>query len=147
MNRITHIIGHCSGTRDGKVADWSAIKKYHTKTNGWTDIGYHFGFEMVDGGLTTFCGRPLNVSGAHCSAGNMNKNSIGVCFIGDFDKEEPSKDLLKYGAKYVAGLCELLKIRVDNVRAHRDFESKKTCPGSKFDMILFRAFVSSFFEE
>lgn len=147
MNKITHIIVHCSGTKDGKVADWPAIKRYHKEVNGWKDVGYHFGFENVNGELTTFCGRPINIQGAHCNAGNMNPTSIGVCFVGDFDKEAPSPDLLRYGAKYIAGLCKFLKVPMENVRPHREFESKKTCPGRQFDMIILRGFVSSFLSE
>ena len=70
---------HHSLTKDGTVVDWDAIRRYHKETNGWTDIGYHYGIERVGGGLSLQIGRPESQPGAHTKEMHMNLKSIGIC--------------------------------------------------------------------
>jgi N-acetylmuramoyl-L-alanine amidase len=48
-------------------------------TNKWNDIGYNF---LVGEDGNVYEGRGWNTVGTH--AGNFNKKSIGICFIGNF---------------------------------------------------------------
>src|SRR5262245_44324547 len=102
----THIVIHHSQTKDTKTVDWDAIKKYHKETNGWSDIGYHYGIESVDGVLAMRVGRPPDVPGAHCKDLEMNKKSLGVCLVGNYDLVTPSADRLKALADLVKALMK-----------------------------------------
>ena len=67
-----YIVIHHSLTKDGTVVDWEAIRRYHKETNGWSDIGYHYGIERVGGGLSLQVGRPESQPGAHTKEMHMN---------------------------------------------------------------------------
>lgn len=131
------IVIHCSDTEDGRGLNWPAIRRYHTQTNGWSDVGYHLGIERVDDDIEVLVGRPLDRQGAHCRAHGMNRRSIGVCFVGDWDDRPPPDDMLDTGARHVAGLCRVFGIPAYRIRGHREFDPGKTCPGAAFDMADF----------
>ncbi|MBF4160207.1 peptidoglycan recognition protein family protein [Nocardioides acrostichi] len=127
-----------------------AFYRYHTKSLGWSDIGYNF---LVDrfgriwegryGGVT----RP--VRGAHTLG--FNNTSTGVSCIGNFDQVAPPKALLRSVAsvaawkldmyhrrprgkttvrsegsdKYAAGAMATLRV----IDGHRD-TNDTSCPGT-----------------
>jgi len=138
-----YIIIHCSATKDSGTVSWQAIRRYHMGTLHWSNIGYHFGCELVNNQFEILAGRPLNIAGAHCRAAGMNSRSIGFCVIGSFDYIKPPIEQVTLSAKYVAGLADLLNIPTSKIRGHRHFESKKTCPGKMFDMDGFRKIVDN----
>lgn len=139
------IVVHCSATDDGAGMDLLAIKRYHVDVLGWDDIGYHFVLENVGNGLFMMeKGRPIAFEGAHCKAKGRNRDSIGVCIVGDFDNRPPDPVLFTDAANFVALLCFVFDIPADNVSGHRDWEPAKTCPGKQFDLVKFRALVADF---
>lgn len=123
------IIIHHSLTADGGTVSWDAIRRYHVHTLGWADIGYHFGIELVGPFYQCLVGRPLNVMGAHCAG--ENTGSVGICFVGNFDRELPRPDQLDLGVRVVRGLIEVLQITPADVYRHHDF-APKSCPGTRF---------------
>lgn len=141
MTKWTHIILHCSATEDGKTVSWDDIRRYHKDTNKWADIGYHAGIELVDNDYIIMAGRPLNMIGAHCQAGGMNKVALGFCFVGNYDTIPPPTIMLTQAAYYILGWMEVFNIPKSNIKMHRDYESGKTCPGLKFDIDLFRGLL------
>lgn len=135
----THIIIHHSLTQDGQTVSWEAIRQYHIKEQGWRDIGYHFGIELLpDGAYHILTGRPLNETGAHCKEEGMNGKSIGFCFVGNYDEDRPPSAMLVKAAAYIQGLMDVFGIIPANVRGHRDYATYKSCPGRKFRMDEFR---------
>lgn len=135
----THILIHHSLTEDNKTVSWDAIREYHTKTQGWADIGYHFGMEMgPNNKYLILGGRPLNRTGAHCKEGGMNGKAIGFCFVGNYDLSDPPVPMLVQGAEFILGLMDAFSIPRARVQAHRDYATYKSCPGTKFDMDIFR---------
>lgn len=116
-------------------ATWEAIRRYHVETNGWSDIGYHFGVAPDE---SIWKLRPVTLSGAHVL--NRNQHTIGVAMIGNFDEEDPAKNGLTTAVKVVRLLVERFKLKPENIRFHREFQNK-TCPGTKLDLREFRQMV------
>lgn len=92
--------------------------------NGWAGIGYHY---FVSKKGEVFRGRPEAVVGAHVQG--YNEASIGICFEGDFEKEEISPEQEKAGIK----LLQLLTKRYSKAKIvrHKDLMST-SCPGKNF---------------
>lgn len=160
------IVIHHSFSADGTTRNWDAIRKYHMsyRFNGdiitrerfeellpqqvtgleapWTDVGYQFGVENVNGKIEVLQGRPIGAIGAH--AMGFNAMSVGVCLVGNYDLDPPSADRLFV----LASLCRQLQIEFEipryQVIGHRETYVKlnkpveKTCPGSQFNLDAFR---------
>jgi hypothetical protein len=128
-----------------------AVYAYHTKANGWSDIGYNF---LVDrfgrvwegryGGIT----RP--VLGAH--TGGFNTDTFGVSAIGDYGKVDAPPEMVDAIARVMAwklslhfrdpfGTTTLVSegggtsryargtaVNVNVISGHRDM-GKTSCPG------------------
>ena len=116
MRTWTDICLHHSLTRDGKVVDAEAIRRYHKswRFNGmiltpeeargklgegvrgiippWKDIGYHWLIERVAGVIHTIEGRSMEEDGAHCKEGGMNHRAIGICLVGNFNKTDETRE-------------------------------------------------------
>lgn len=74
------ILHHRCGT-----GDVESIHEYHKDKLKWAGIGYHY-YIRFDGSL--YEGRPVDYIGAHCPSNNTH--SIGICFEGDFRKDQPT---------------------------------------------------------
>lgn len=129
MRKIDKIIVHCSATQEGRHIDVDEIKRWHVQGRGWSDIGYHFVI-YLDG--TVVKGRPIERQGAHVKG--MNKNSIGVCYIGGVESEKKNgkwiaKDTRTDEQKesLVELLCELHDKFNASIHGHNEF-SNKSCP-------------------
>ena len=139
------IIVHHSLTTDSGSVSWGAIRKYHTETLGWTSIGYHAGVELVINANNvyheTFLGRMWDKQGAHTKG--QNRDSLGICFVGNFDDTLPSIQALRVGAKLIALWLKIYKIDIDDIYPHSAF-SEKSCPGERFDMELLKKYVQHY---
>lgn len=138
MINWTHIVIHHSFTKDSQTVSWDAIRRYHKDVMGWSDIGYHFGMELVGNEYIIMAGRPLNMKGAHCKEEGMNSKAIGFCFVGNYDEIAPPTEMLIKGAEYIKGLMDTFNIIPANVRGHRDYATYKSCPGRLLDMTILR---------
>jgi len=131
------VIVHHSLTRDSGTVSWGAIRRYHMETLGWKACGYHIGVEqVVSGGAVYYealMGRMWNRAGAHTRG--HNHDSLGICFIGNYDGVPPPREALKAGAAVIALWMELYDIGIDDIYTHHHFNKNKTCPGSLFSLI------------
>ena len=131
---------HHSLTGDSSTVSWNAIRRYHMIDLGWRNIGYHYGIETVASeaivGEEIFVGRFEGEIGAHTRG--YNRNSIGICLVGNFDLEGVSKDKWKLLLRLTQNICLRYEIPVKNVLAHREVASYKSCPGNLFDIDNFR---------
>ena len=130
------IILHHSLTKDNDTVSWGVIRKYHINNCKWNDIGYHFGIENLRGQTEILMGRMLNKQGAHCKG--YNSDSIGICFVGNYDVFYPLKESWNQGIKLVQSLMDIFNIDIKDVYGHREFNTYKSCPGRLFDLDKFR---------
>ncbi len=133
------IIVHHSLTKDGQTVSWGAIRKYHMSPppagpadGPYINIGYHAGIELVGDHYEAFFGRPWQIPGAHCK--ETNSDSLGICFVGNYDEIEPPDEMLEAGAIVIYYWMIFFKIPNWNIYRHHDFNKNKTCPGTKFDL-------------
>ena len=130
------VICHHSLTKDSGSVSWGAIRRYHTKTLKWAGIGYHAGVELVLSGQEVnyeiLMGRMWDRSGAHTRG--QNGDSLGICFVGNYDIIPPPKKMLMIGAKVIALWLRLFNLSIDNIYSHHHFNAYKSCPGTYFDM-------------
>ncbi len=137
-----YVMLHHSLTTDGPTVSWGAIRYYHTVIKGWRDVGYHYGIELISSGHHQYYeilqGRMPDQVGAHCYQGGMNRKSIGVCLVGNFDEDPVPQGQMDRTIELVSWLLGEFHIPVENILGHRDFASYKSCPGSQFDLDAFR---------
>lgn len=126
---------HHSLTEDGQTVSWGAIERYHVETNGWEDIGYHYGVELVQGNFYALLGRAEERRAAACPQQNMNSLALHICIVGNFDIIKPPREAMECAARRV--IIPAMKrylISYDNIVGHRDFNPAKSCPGRLFNM-------------
>lgn len=124
MRKIDKIIIHCAATRECQDIKTETIRQWHLD-KGWSDIGYHYVIEL-DG----YCqkGRDIEVQGAHVRG--LNKNSIGICYVGgvagDMSPKDTRTDLQKDALNI---LIRHLQSEYPNAElcGHNEFSSK-ACP-------------------
>lgn len=134
--KLKNIIIHHSLTEDSNTVSWGAIRKYHTETLGWNDIGYHLGIEIVNGSYELLMGRMWNEKGAHTLG--RNHDSIGICCVGNYDLVPPPLRMLEKLKEVCQFLMSLYNIPIERIYGHHDFASYKSCPGNLFDLEKFR---------
>ncbi|MDR1442940.1 MAG: FG-GAP-like repeat-containing protein [Bifidobacteriaceae bacterium] len=141
------VVHHQAGTNTYTAAQVPgivrSIQSWHMGNNGWDDIGYNF---LIDkfGGIWEGRqgGIDKNVVAAH--AFEFNTGSVGVCFLGDMDKVEPTSAALEAAGQLVSwrlGIAGLVSLKGNTVypsdpkkqprpivSGHRDVNST-TCPG------------------
>ena len=98
------------------------IERWHLE-RGFLAIGYHF---VISPTGRIFVGRPVDRMGAHVQG--HNRGTVGICLMGDFERERPT----------VAALAALSAVRTRLIPgaaglpllAHRDHSGQATlCPG------------------
>ncbi len=110
-----------------------AVRRYHMKTRGWSDNGYHI---MVGPSGDIFLCRPLSRPGAHCRG--QNQHSIGLSYIANFDSEDPTDyPGTAIGQQVVAALLQRFWLTPEDVHFHREY-ANKTCPGKNLHLDEYR---------
>ncbi len=99
-----------------------AIRRAHRGHN-WGDIGYHY---LIDPAGRVWEGRPLSWQGAHVK--DQNEGNIGVCVMGNYERQEPNPAQLGAVERFVADLMRRHRVGVDRVYTHRELAAT-ACPG------------------
>lgn len=106
-----------------------SIRQAHLD-RGFDDIGYHY-LILPDGKVVV--GRSEAIEGAH--AYGLNKESLGVCCIGNFDEQVPPPEQVASLVEVVSELCVRFDIPSAHIIGHCDVreiseKAKATkCPG------------------
>ena len=100
------------------------IQRDHMDSKGWGDIGYHF---LIDPAGRVIEGRELVWQGAH-AGGQNNIGNVGICLLGNFDEDQPTRAAIGSLDRLVLELQQKLGIPRFNVRPHRAWK-ETACPG------------------
>jgi hypothetical protein len=124
------IVIHHSATPAGGA---KAFDKMH-KAKGWDELGYHFvvgnGTDTRDGQIEVGPRWVKQKWGAHAKTpdNRFNRYGIGICLVGNFDTERPTRAQLQSLSRLVAYLMKTYHVPADRVIGHG--ETKATdCPG------------------
>jgi N-acetylmuramoyl-L-alanine amidase len=106
----------------------------HMNGNGWNDIGYSF---MIGGNGLILEGRGYFTQGAHAGNTWVNKNSIGINLVGNFEYGKSPSDAQVTAAKdLIACLVKAGRLRSDYIlRGHRNVKAT-ACPGKNLYKLL-----------
>jgi hypothetical protein len=130
MNEIKELIIHNSGvSRSIQKEQFIPINNYHKSIFGMKSsleiwVGYNALIEP--NGKLIVC-RKDGEEGAHTIG--HNKNSLGICLVGNFDIEMPTQPQIN---KLKSWLYEKMKLwgrEVSDIYEHRDLQANRTCPG------------------
>jgi N-acetylmuramoyl-L-alanine amidase len=130
-----YIVIHHSATEDG-----SALQFHRWHLNkGWDKgVGYHFVIdndhsEKQDGQIESTPRWIKQEDGAHCKAGDMNTRAIGICLVGNFDKDRVSRKQMDSLVYTVNKLRRSYNIPLNRIIGHGKVQGASThCPGTRF---------------
>ena len=122
------VVHHSASSLSTVVED---IRRWHVEERGWSDIGYHWVIES-DGRLCL--GRSVYLMGAHVRG--RNKESLGVCLVGDNTIETRKWNKKQIGTlKELSKACQLVFPDL-RVVGHRDLSETTACPGLDIQEVL-----------
>lgn len=135
------IIIHHSATRTGSAEVFDASHRARGMING---LAYHFVIDngtegKADGFIETGERWKNQLHGGHCRQPHINETGIGICLVGDFNRDPPTDKQLDSLALLVRGLQEQFNIPDDNVLGHGEVIGEfSECPGRLFPWEEFR---------
>ena len=123
--KIEKIIIHCSYTPPERDIGVDTIRQWHTKDNGWSDVGYHYVIRR-DGSVEP--GRDPLTPGAHTKG--HNHNSLGICLVGGMSAGNmPECNFTRAQWEALNKLTtHLVAIHHATVHGHNEFDHNKSCP-------------------
>jgi LysM repeat protein len=133
--RWKYVVIHHSGTGEGSAA---GMNQYHLRVRHMENgLAYHFvignGRGMHDGEVYVGNRWKRQLDGGHLASERQNAYSIGVCLVGNFDREMPTARQLAS----LRALIEILERRCNltpsRVKTHQQINVVHTrCPGERF---------------
>jgi hypothetical protein len=146
--RWQYIVVHNSGTRQGnaKIFDY-----YHRHTRGMPNgLAYHF---VIGNGTSSGNGEieigdrwRRQVNGGHVHSDYLNNIAIGICLVGDFNREQPTRQQLESLDELIRYLRDRVgrhEGKVCIVKSHRAINPPQwptDCPGDRFPFGWLRRF-------
>lgn len=114
------------------------------QARGLGGLAHHFvignGDGAEDGELQMGYRWPRQLDGAHAAGRNaewLNKHAVGICLIGDGDKNPPTESQMRQLVRVVVALQQLLNIPPERVFLHADV-APTSSPGRFFPTADFR---------
>jgi hypothetical protein len=138
--RWKYIVVHNSGTRQGNAR---IFDRYHKNVRKMQNgLAYHFvignGNSSGNGEIEIGNRWVTQINGGHVASDYLNNISLGICLVGDLNRDLPTKEQL--GAldelcSYLRGRVGKVKGRVTIVKGHKEINPKPTdCPGDRFPL-------------
>lgn len=136
--RWKYIIVHNSGTRQGNAR---IFDNYHRRVRKMQNgMAYHFvignGSSSGDGEIEIGSRWTKQVNGGHVASDYLNNISIGICLVGDLNRDKPTKAqiaALDELIQYLRGRVGKTSGKPAIVLPHKKINPKPTdCPGDRF---------------
>lgn len=125
----TLVIHHSVIDEGDDLSTLLEIQRLHRKDRAWADVAYHY-FIGKEGAI--YEGRSVSVRGVHVAG--YNTGSVGVCLLGNYMTDTPSKEMLDSASSLGAWLTASLAL--SHLAGHRDFNSNTVCPGDNLQTLL-----------
>ena len=139
-NRWKYIVVHNSGTRQGNARIFDYYHRHVRRMpNG---LAYHFvignGTSSGDGQIEIGNRWVVQLAGGHVHSDYLNYISIGICLVGDFNRDLPTRaqyealdELIRYLRQRVGKIDGHYSI----VLGHKEINPRPTdCPGNRFPL-------------
>ncbi len=146
--RWRFIIVHNSGTRQGNARIFDYYHRHVRRMqNG---LAYHFvignGTSSGDGEIEVGNRWTRQINGGHVHSDYLNNISLGICLVGDFNRDQPTRAQLASAEeliRYLRARCGKVDRKEIPVRPHREMNPPRwatDCPGDAFPYRWFRQF-------
>lgn len=146
--RWQFIVVHNSGTRQGNAA---AFDYYHRHVRRMQNgLAYHF---VIGNGTSTGNGQievgdrwRRQINGGHVHSDYLNNIALGICLVGDFNRDQPTRaqlDCAEELIRYLRQRCGKIDNHYAVVKPHREVNPPRwatDCPGDVFPYSWFRRF-------
>jgi hypothetical protein len=146
--RWQYIVVHNSGTRQGNAAAFDYYHRHFRRMqNG---LAYHF---VIGNGTSTGNGQVeigdrwrRQINGGHVHSDYLNNIALGICLVGDFNRDQPTRaqlDCCEELIRYLRQRCGKVGDHWPIVKPHRDINPPRwptDCPGDVFPYSWFRRF-------
>ena len=146
--RWQFIVVHNSGTRQGNARVFDYYHRHVRRMqNG---LAYHF---VIGNGTSTGDGQieigdrwRRQINGGHVHSDYLNNISLGICLVGDFNRDQPTRaqlDACEELIRYLRDRCGKTERGPIPVKPHRDINPPRwptDCPGDAFPYSWFRRF-------
>ncbi|HXP35001.1 MAG TPA: N-acetylmuramoyl-L-alanine amidase [Chthoniobacterales bacterium] len=147
-SRWQFIVVHNSGTRQGNAA---AFDYYHRHIRRMQNgLAYHF---VIGNGTSTGNGQievgdrwRRQINGGHVHSDYLNNIALGICLVGDFNRDQPTRaqlDCCEELIRYLRQRCGKVGDHYPIVKPHREMNPPRwatDCPGDVFPYSWFRRF-------
>lgn len=136
--RWQYIVVHNSGTKQGNAR---IFDNYHRNVRKMPNgLAYHFvignGTSSGNGEIEIGSRWKRQINGGHVASDHLNDIALGICFVGDFNRSQPTTAqlaALEELIRYLRDRVGKSKGRMVIVKAHREINPKPTdCPGNRF---------------
>jgi len=147
-SRWQFIVVHNSGTRQGNAA---VFDYYHRNIRRMRNgLAYHF---VIGNGTSTGNGEievgdrwRRQINGGHVHSDYLNNIALGICLVGDFNRDQPTRtqlDCCEELIRYLRQRCGKIDNHYAIVKPHREMNPPRwptDCPGDAFPYSWFRRF-------
>ena len=147
-SRWQFIVVHNSGTRQGNAAAFDYYHRHFRRMqNG---LAYHF---VIGNGTSTGNGQievgdrwRRQINGGHVHSDYLNNIALGICLVGDFNRDQPTRaqlDCCEELIRYLRQRCGKIGDHYPIVKPHREMNPPRwptDCPGDVFPYSWFRRF-------
>jgi N-acetyl-anhydromuramyl-L-alanine amidase AmpD len=132
-----YIVLHHSASASG---NYDEIDREHRKVLGFDGCGYHFvignGTGSGDGQIEVAARWTNQKQGVHCrnaKSHEVDEYGIGICLVGDFDREQPTPRQVTAAQALIVHLSQRYSIARSRVTTHAQLAATPTvCPGKFF---------------